>query len=195
MVEIFNRLVQENISPNAYYVLHCLHQKVKPHNFVSASLECTRLKNDKWLDKDLKLTTKSIIFIDEINSFFKKTKKKTSQLLLGQDFTDKIQEYVEIFPNRKLSSGKYARVNAKNLEVSFRWFFENFDYDWPTILSATEKYVDEYSVRNYEFMRTAQYFIRKQNIDKSFESDLATYCDQVNNSLDEDTNYFKERIV
>jgi hypothetical protein len=62
-------------------------------------------------------------------------------------------------------------------------------------LSATEKYVDEYSVRNYEFMRTAQYFIRKQNIDKSFESDLATYCDQVNNSLDEDTNYFKERIV
>ena len=124
-----------------------------------------------------------------------KTKKKTSQLLLGQDFIDKIQEYVEIFPNRKLSSGKYARVNAKNLEVSFRWFFENFDYDWPTILLATEKYVDEYSVRNYEFMRTAQYFIRKQNIDKSFESDLATYCDQVNNSLDEDTNYFKERVV
>jgi hypothetical protein len=195
MTEIFNRLIQEDLTPNTYYVLHCIKEKTVPNNFVSKSLEVTKLKNDKWLDKDLKLTTKSIIFIDEINSFFKKTKKKTSQLLLGQDFTDKIQEYVEIFPNRKLSSGKYARVNAKNLEVSFRWFFENFDYDWPTILSATEKYVDEYSVRNYEFMRTAQYFIRKQNIDKSFESDLATYCDQVNNSLDEDTNYFKERIV
>lgn len=195
MTEIFNRLIQEGLTPNTYYVLHCIKEKTVPNNFVSKSLEVTKLKNDKWLDKDLKLTTKSIIFMEEINSFFKRTKKKTSQLLLGQDFTDKIQEYVEIFPNRKLSSGKYARVNAKNLEVSFRWFFENFDYDWPTILSATEKYVDEYSVRNYEFMRTAQYFIRKQNIDKSFESDLATYCDQVNNSLDEDTNYFKERIV
>jgi hypothetical protein len=195
MIEIFNRLVEKNISPNAYYVLHSIREKITPYNFVSSSLECTRLKNDGWLDKDLKLTTKSIIFMEEINSFFKKTKKKTSQALLGQDFIDKIQEYVEIFPNRKLSSGKYARVNAKNLEVSFRWFFENFDYDWPTLLLATEKYVDEYSVRNYEFMRTAQYFIRKQNIDKSFESDLATYCDQVNNSLDEDTDYFKERIV
>jgi hypothetical protein len=195
MTEIFNRLIQEGLTPNTYYVLHCIKEKTVPNSFVSKSLEVTKLKNDKWLDKDLKLTTKSIIFMEEINSFFKRTKKKTSQLLLGQDFIDKIQEYVEIFPNRKLSSGKYARVNAKNLEVSFRWFFENFNYDWPTILSATEKYVDEYSVRNYEFMRTAQYFIRKQNIDKSFESDLATYCDQVNNSLDEDTNYFKERIV
>ena len=150
---------------------------------------------DKWLNENLTLTNKSLIFTEELNSFFKKTKKKTSQALLGQDFLDKIQEYVEIFPNRKLNSGKYARVNAKNLEVSFRWFFENYDYDWTTLLSATEKYVDEYSIRNYEYMRTAQYFIRKQNIDKSFESDLANYCDQINNSDDEETTYFKERIV
>jgi hypothetical protein len=195
MTEIFNRMVQEGISPDTYYVLQCIKDKIVPNKFVSRSLQVEKLKRDKWLNENLTLTNKSIIFMEEINSFFKKTKKKTSQLLLGKDFTDKIQEYVEIFPNRKLSSGKYARVNAKNLEVSFRWFFENFDYDWPTILLATEKYVDEYSVRNYEFMRTAQYFIRKQNIDKSFESDLATYCDQVNNSLDEDTNYFKERVV
>ena len=44
-------------------------------------------------------------------------------------------------------------------------------------------------------MRTSQYFIRKQNLDKSFESDLATYCDmlQYGNSLEE--NLFKEKIV
>lgn len=195
MTEIFNRLVQEGLTPDAYYVLHCVKEKIVPNNFVNKSIQVEKLKRDNWLSSDLKLTNKSLIFMEEINSFFKKTKKKTSQALLGQDFIDKIQEYVEIFPNRKLSSGKYARVNAKNLETSFRWFFENYDYDWATILLATENYVDEYSIRNYEFMRTAQYFIRKQNIDKSFESDLATYCDQVNNSSDEDTNYFKERIV
>jgi len=195
MTEIFNRLVQEKLTPNAYYVLHCIKEKIVPQKFVNTELQVEQLKRDKWLNENLTLTNKSLIFTEELNSFFKKTKKKTSQALLGQDFLDKIQEYVEIFPNRKLNSGKYARVNAKNLEVSFRWFFENYDYDWTTLLSATEKYVDEYSIRNYEYMRTAQYFIRKQNIDKSFESDLANYCDQINNSDDEETTYFKERIV
>jgi hypothetical protein len=195
MIEIFNKLIKEDLTPNAYYVLHCIKEKIVPHNFVNRSLEVTKLKSNKWLNEDLSLTSKSIIFIGEINSFFKRTKKKTSQDLLGQNFNTSIQEYIEIFPNRKLSSGKYARTTPKNLETSFRWFFENYDYDWETIIKATEKYVDEYSIRNYEFMRTAQYFIRKQNIDKSFESDLATYCDIVNNSSDDSDVYFKERIV
>jgi hypothetical protein len=134
--------------------------------------------------------------MEEINGFFKRTKKKTSTDLMGSSFLQKIQEYVEIFPNRKLNSGKYARVNAKNLETGFRWFFENYDYDWETILKATEKYVDEFSIRNYEYMRNSQYFIRRQNIDKSFESDLATYCELLNTNLDgEGSSYFKERVV
>lgn len=195
MTEIFNRLIQEDLTPNAYYVLHCIKEKIVPSGFVNKSLQVTKLKSDKWLNEDLSLTSKSIIFMEEINGFFKRTKKKTSQDLLGQNFIARIQEYIEIFPNRKLSSGKYARTTPKNLETSFRWFFENYDYDWETLIKATEKYVDEYSIRNYEFMRTAQYFIRKQNIDKSFESDLATYCDLVTNSSDETDVYFKERIV
>ena len=195
MTEIFNRLIQENLTPDTYYVLHCLKEKVVPHKFVNKSLHVEKLKREKWLTEDLRLTNKSLIFIGELNSYFKKTKKKTSQKLLGEDFTEKLQEYVELFPNRKLSSGKHARVNIKNLEPSFRWFFENYDYDWDVILKATEKYIDEFSVRNYEYMRTSQYFIRKQNTDKSFESDLATYCDQINNSSEEDEFYFKERIV
>jgi hypothetical protein len=195
MTEIFNRLIQEDITPNAFYVLHCIKEKTVPNGFISKSLQVEKLKRDNWLNDNLTLTHKSFIFIEEINSFFKKTKKKTSQALLGQDFTDKIKGYVEIFPNRKLTSGKYARVNVKNLETSFRWFFENYDYEWETIMSATEKYVDEYSIRNYEFMRTAQYFIRKQTLDKSFESELANYCDQINNSSGDSVEYFKERIV
>lgn len=133
--------------------------------------------------------------MEEINGYFKRTKKKTSQDLMGQDFVRNIEKYVEIFPNKKLSSGKYARVNAKNLEAPFRWFFETYDYDWEEIMKATEKYVDEFSIRRYEFMRTAQYFIRKQNIDKSFESDLATYCEIIRSGDDEEQVYFSERVV
>jgi hypothetical protein len=195
MTDIFTRLIQEGLTPNTYYVLHCIREKIVPHKSVNKELECKRLQTDHWLTENLELTSKSLIFMEEINGYFKRTKKKTSQDLMGQDFVRNIEKYVEIFPNKKLSSGKYARVNAKNLEAPFRWFFENYDYDWEEIMKATEKYVDEFSIRRYEFMRTAQYFIRKQNIDKSFESDLATYCEIIRSGDDEEQVYFSEKVV
>lgn len=195
MTDIFTRLIQEGLTPNTYYVLHCIKEKIVPHKSVNKELECKRLQTDHWLTENLELTSKSLIFMEEINGYFKRTKKKTSQDLMGQDFVKNIEKYVEIFPNKKLSSGKYARVNAKNLEAPFRWFFENYDYNWEEIMKATEKYVDEFSVRRYEFMRTAQYFIRKQNIDKSFESDLATYCEIIRSGDDEEQVYFSEKVV
>lgn len=196
MEEIFNRLIKEDLSPNTYYVLHCMKEKIVPNQFVNAALESKRLQKDHWITEDLQLTAKSNIFMEEINGFFRKSKKKTSRDLMGDEFSQKILEYVNIFPNKKLSSGKYARVNPKNLESTFRWFFETYDYNWDTIISATERYVDEYSLKNYEFMRTAQYFVRKQNMDKSFDSDLATYCDLKQSGYDDD-NYdvFKELVV
>ena len=195
MTDIFTRLIQEGLTPNTYYVLHCIREKVVPHKSVNKELECKRLQTDHWLTENLELTSKSLIFMEEINGYFKRTKKKTSQDLMGQDFVRNIEKYVEIFPNKKLSSGKYARVNAKNLEAPFRWFFDTYNYDWETILKATERSVDECSVRRYEFMRTAQYFIRKQNIDKTFESDLATYCEIIRNGDDEEQVYFSEKVV
>jgi hypothetical protein len=195
MTDIFTRLIQEGLTPNTYYVLHCIREKIVPHKSVNKELECKRLQTDQWLTESLELTSKSLIFMEEINGYFKRTKKKTSQDLMGQDFVRNIEKYVEIFPNIKLPSGKYARVNAKNLEAPFRWFFENYDYSWEEINKATERYVDEFSIRRYEFMRTAQYFVRKQNIDKSFESDLATYCEIIRSGDDEEQVYFSERVV
>jgi hypothetical protein len=195
MNEIFKRLVEENLSPNTYYVLHCIKEKIVPASFVNKQLESKRLQSEAWLSEDLQLTSKSLIFMEEINGHFKRTKKKAAKDLMGQDFIDNIKVYVSIFPNRKLSSGKYARVNPKNLEAPFQWFFENYDYNWDIIIQATQKYVREYEVNDFEFMRTAQYFIRKQNIDKSFESDLATYCELIRDNPDDEVVYFRERIL
>jgi hypothetical protein len=195
MEDIFNKLILNNLTPNSYYILFCISENITPNDFVNKNLEVNRLKIDGWLKDNLDLTSKSIIFISEINGFFKKSKKKTSSILMGDSFLDQIKLYNEIFPNRKLSSGKYARVNVKTLENSFRWFFENYTYSWDVVLKATEKYVDEYSIRRYEYMRTAQYFVRKQNTDKTWDSELATYCDLIENGYDEETNYFKETVV
>jgi hypothetical protein len=195
MTEIFNRLIQENITPNAYYILCCIKEKIVPKSFVNKELECKRLQSDQWLTEDLQLTSKSIIFTEEIGGFFKRTKKKVSKDLMGADFVQNIQDYVIIFPNRKLSSGKYARTNPKNLESAFKWFFETYDYSWELILEATEKYVRDYELRNFDYMRTSQYFVRKQNIDKSFESELANYCELIKTTPDVDQVYFTEAVV
>jgi hypothetical protein len=195
MKEIFKKLADMGITPNAFYILDCVKEGIVPNTYVKASLEVTRLIRDNWLTQDLELTDKSVIFTTEIDGYFKRSKKKTSIDLLGHNFMQNIEAYVHIFPNKKLSSGKYARVPAKNLESGFRWFFETYDYDWETIFQATQKYVGEYESKNYEYMRTAQYFLRKQNVDKSWDSDLATYCEYLKDSPDDEQVYFSELIV
>ena len=80
MTDIFIRLVQEGLTPNTYYVLHCIREKIVPHKFVNKELECKRLQLDNWLTENLQLTGKSLIFMEEINGYFKKTKKKTSKI-------------------------------------------------------------------------------------------------------------------
>ena len=195
MQEIYDILQNEKITPNELYLLHTLKEKVVPSGLIQVNLELRKLEVNNWITQEKQLTPKAISLLDEISLFFKKTKKKTTTDILGDDFMSKINQYVELFPNKKLSSGKYARVNPKNLEISFKWFFENYDYNWDTILNATLKYINDYASKNYEYMRTAQYFIRKQNIDKTFESDLATYCQLINSGFEEEHSGFEDIIV
>ena len=195
MEEVFNRLIKAGISPNSFYVLYSIYNNVVPDKLVNSSIEVTKLKLDNWVTEDLQLSDKSLKFISEIDGFFKKSKKKTSKNLMGDDFLDNIKLYNELFPKGKLPSGVPARVNIKGLENAFRWFFENFSYSWETVLKATEKYVDEYSMARYNYMRNSQYFVRKQNTDKTWDSTLATYCDMIEADDYEEPNYFKENIV
>ena len=196
MNEIFNKLIKEKLTPNSLYVLHCIKEKISvSKSLANSDLEVHRLLSDGWLNDNLQLSSKSLIFMEELNSYFRKSKKKTSKDLMGSMYDANIKLYNSLFPAKKLGSGKYARTNVKTLEASFRWFFDTYEYDWHTILEATKKYVEEYKMKNYEYMRTSQYFIRKQNTDKSFESDLATYCDMLNEVDSNEEDIFREKIV
>jgi hypothetical protein len=175
--------------------LYCIHNKIVPDKAVNTSLEVSRLLSGNYLTESLELSGNSLKFMSEIEAYFKKSKKKTSKILMGDDFQDNLKAYNEIFPKGKLPSGVPARVNIKGLENAFRWFFENFSYSWETVLKATEKYVDEYSMNRYNYMRNSQYFVRKQNTDKTWDSTLATYCDMIEADDYEEPNYFKENIV
>ncbi len=62
MEDIFLKLVREHITPNSYYILHCVKNSIIPCSFVNKELEVKRLISDEWLNEDLTLTDKSIIF-------------------------------------------------------------------------------------------------------------------------------------
>ena len=64
---------------------------------------------------------------------------------------------------------------------------------WDEILDATRRYVNDYQARNYKFMRTSQFFIRKQVVGRDFTSDLAEWCS--NKDMEEERNPFTEKIV
>ena len=195
MQELFSKILQHGLTPNAVYVLYCIKEKVKCSDSVNFSLEVLKLKSGNYLTENLELSGNTLKFIQEIEGYFKKSKKKTSKTLMGDEFLENIKTYNECFPATKLPSGVYARVNVKSLENAFRWFFETFDYSWEVVIQATEKYVEEYSINRYNYMRNSQYFIRKQNTDKTWDSTLATYCDMISQDDYEPPVFFKENIV
>ena len=176
MEKIFQKLMIAGITPNQYYVLWCMREKLQP-SMINIHLERRGLGDD-WLDGDL-LTGKATSLLIEIDENFKDKKAKNDKDLMGPDHMKKIEEYRELFPEGKIPSGKYARDAVKNLEVNFKWFFKIHEYDWETILKATKRYVNEYRQKNYDYMRTSKYFIKKQEKDGSITSDLASYCDMV----------------
>lgn len=195
MQELFSKILQQGLTPNAVYVLYCIKEKVKCSDSVNFNLEIIKLKSGNYLTENLELSGNTLKFIEEIEGYFKKSKKKTSKTLMGDEFLENIKTYNDCFPATKLPSGVYARVNVKSLENAFRWFFETFDYSWDIVIQATEKYIEEYSINRYNYMRNSQYFIRKQNTDKTWDSTLATYCDMISQDDYEPPVFFKEKIV
>lgn len=170
-----------------------MREKVSP-SMVNIHLEMRGLQGEYVIDN--LLTGKALSLLIEIDEEFKDKKAKNDKDLMGTDHMAKINEYREIFPDLKLPSGKYARDAAKNLEVNFKWFFKNHEYDWNTIMEATKKYINEYQSKNYEYMRTCKYFIKKQEKDGSITSDLANYCDMtIKGSGTTDEFIFPENVV
>jgi hypothetical protein len=165
---------------------------------LKADLEIPDLITEGFLLKDESkyiLTNKAKRLITKLDNYFVKAKKKTNIQLMGKDYSQKIEEYRNIFPAGKLPSGKPARQNVKALGESFRWFFETYDHDWEAIIKATKMYVNQYRDADYLYMMTSQYFVAKQDKHKVKHSTLADYCDMIKDGVQTKTHHFKERVV
>lgn len=124
-------------------------------------------------------------------------KTKTKDASVKNDYRKNVMTYLEIFPKIKLPTGKPARSNINEVFEAFDWFWKTYgaEYSWDIILKATEAYVSTYEKSNWMYMRTSKYFIRKQNSDKTWISDLAEQCQMVKDGLDNDVEKFKDNVV
>ena len=183
--EMFDMMTAKGISPNQYYLLLCIHDSIKSKE-INVSQELRQL-----VDKDyviisrtskgdvVLLTDKAKKLIKSVEQLFTTLAKNAAVKSMGDDYEERIKEYNDLFPKGLLPTGSYGRTNVKNLKSAFKWFFDNFDYSWDVILEATEKYLEDRENNNWEFTSTSQYFIRKQEPDKSYISKLANCCEAI----------------
>jgi len=88
--------------------------------------------------------------------------------------------YNELFPAIKIpTSGKYAKDPEREVVEALMWFVKEYHFDLDVIIAAAEMYVKEYEIKDWNYMQTSKYFVRKQQKDKTWISNLANYCQQV----------------
>ena len=195
MEEIWKILNRHQLTANQFHLLWSIKEAVgTPH--INVSLELRNLKNKGgWLLDNGNLSAKSLKLLKEIEGFMKVTRKKTSNAIMGQGFEGKMKAYNELWPKRRLPSGKAAKSAISNLEPAFRWFFENHEFTWDQIMAATAYYLDDRENNDWEYTRTSQYFIRKQGTDKSWQSELADICQLIEDGGDvPDAPHFTEKV-
>lgn len=193
---LFNNMTEEKLTPNQFYLLYCIHYSIAPPN-INVHQELRLLIQDAWLtqnDKLYLLEPKSMSLISKMESYFAVQLKKSDNSIMGDDFDVNAEKYNTLFPRMKLGSNKPARAPIKEIITSFRWFFTEHDYTWDVILDATELYLEAEEAKGYKYTRTSKYFIRKQESDKSWSSDLAAYCDLVLNGEEFKEPIFTEKV-
>ena len=188
---LFHKLKEHKISIKQYIIL------IMYYNKKNISEENKQTLSDKLFDCITNtLTDYAIKALDSIEKLFITDKKIKTDALMGSNYDNEINDFIKKFPTTKLPNGKYARSNKKNIETNFKWFFENYEYSWENIQQATSMYINEYRSNSYMYMRTALYFIRKNDGTKTVHSDLADYCDKViNNESYTEKKYFKTKIL
>lgn len=174
--KLIKLLEKNNLRPHHWDVLLSIEGKSKA-SFDKEGKLYLFLKDNGWVLNDT-LTQKSENLLSRIENMFKAQAKPSASEVLGADYKDKLKEYVEIFPKGKLPSGKPARVALSMLEKNMVWLFqESNEVTWDKVMVATKAYVSEFRSKNYEFMRTSYYFIKREERSGGITSDLLTYIE------------------
>lgn len=173
--------IQWKLSPNQIYLLDCYRSKIKPTSIINEEEDLKVCKERGLIDDESNLTNAGVVILNQFETFLVKTKKKVTQEVLGEDFLERVKEYREAFPSKRLPSGELARQSVQELKDKFVWFFKTYpEYDWDLVLDAADYYNEVFKRKNYMYMATSSYFIKKTNPQtKEVTSKLADYCQEI----------------
>jgi hypothetical protein len=191
---VFNHIAEAKLTPNQFYLLYSMNQGITAP-LMNTHQELRALLIDHWIKENTyELEPKALSLISKIDSYFGVQVKKSNNGLMGQDFEANAEKYNEIFPRMKLPSNKPARSPIKEIVLAFREFFKEYDYGWEIIHAAAAYYIEEEEKKGFKYTRTSRYFIRKQDSDKSWISDLAGYCELIKNGEDQDDVKYVDKV-
>ena len=184
--ELFTWLVRHGITPNELYILSCVDRNIYQPNFVDARTEVLSLQKKGLLTNTpgvkATLTPKAKLELAEVSRIGTRkavVAKKIAEIdeqVLGQ-----IARFRDMFPPGLNQVKKPWKTPVKELAPRFVEFFKDYPEhaDMDLIIKVTDIYIEEKTRNcngNYKHIRTAGYFVRKQDKDKSWSSDLASYC-------------------
>lgn len=197
MWNFFNKIQSYGITPNECLFLFSIKERVTV-KYLEGN-ESINLILKKLIDSDgdgrINLTDAGKRIVRDLEVFYTKKTTQTNIQLMGKHFKEKVNAYRELFPRKKLPSGKLARNNVNTLIDNFRWFFSTYDYTWDDVLKATQEYIKEYRNNDWQYMKTSQYFISKQDKHKVKVSELADYCDMIRDGVQINDDHFKDKVV
>lgn len=86
---------------------------------------------------------------------------------------ERLQEFRDVW--RGLKPGSMGDPKACRAKL-IKWLDENQDYDMDDVINAAKAYIN--SMSNYNYLQRADYFIYKQEADKTTSSRLSAYIDE-----------------
>jgi len=179
--QLWSTLIRHGISPNQMYFLDCCRSSIRPTSIINQDAEKLVCMAKGLINEQGELTNLGATVLNEFETYLVKRKKAVTREVLGEDFADKVNEYRDAWPKKRLPSGELARQSVQELKDKFVWFFKTYpEYDWNLILDATDYYNIIYEKKSYQYMVTSSYFIKKTNaMTKEITSKLADTCQEL----------------
>ena len=169
LIEFFNINLKKNLTPNGWYLLYCISNKIKINEIINLELEKRKLFNSNFLNQDGTLSKTGLEMLGIRNS----------EVITKDEF---INSYRNLFPAGKIW-GYYKRDSILDLRERFSKFFKAYNFSYDLILKATKKYIEEEKGNeNWRYLKGAAYVIEK----RGEPCLLAKLCEGYN---EEDSNY------
>lgn len=203
MKPLFDLLATSGVTPNGWCQLYSMYKSISYTNYLNAYTELSRLERagmirlkdvvpsdrDKMVSvRQYEITSKGLMLLEEAEKVCGKP-VKTKTVDQTEEYRPYIEEFRKLFPGGKQGSKPY-RSNFNDCYPRFVWFFEKYpQFSWKEVLDATRQYVQSTmdTSDGARYLKTAGYFIKKQDSEKMNVSNLADWCQMlVDGDLQED---------